>query len=512
MLITVGVFVLLFAVTAKLYKFFLGDYSRMLDPTIPGPKRRGWLGIATDLSISNHYAPHIRWSRQYGKLYSFVLLGHPSIGVADPALAEQVLCHPACTERPDDVYASLRSFLGKHSLLTINGEEWRKARRMLSKTFHSQNMKNFLSIYNSSGRILADVVKQREGPESFDFCTYTLRVTVDIVVQSMFREDLNLQRDHSHPIPQALKLIADEYGERAFSLVRKFNPAASWRFFRANQYLRRVIGEIITRHRAQPHTHDERDLVDLMLEARDESGVGLSDEEIYSQCLTFFFAGHDTTAHTLAWCVHEIACHPEVERRVLAEVDAVLTDRKADLEWTDLPKLKYINCVVKEVLRLHPPAPLFLREASADFELDGHLVRRGTLLDVHAHAIQMNEQVFPDAMTFNPDRFRDEENLKRHPYAFLAFSARERQCIGMTFGMLELKALIALLYKQVVFRQDRLDMPMTMAKVTQLPNQVTVFVYARDGPFAKVVPHVALPQPKEFGEAPPSPPTAECKH
>ena len=140
--------------------------------------------------------------------------------------------------------------------------------------------------------------------------------------------------------------------------------------------------------------------------------------------------GQESTAHTLAWAVYHISQHPDIEQRVIQEAQEVLNGRETP-DYSDLGKLTYIDCVIKETLRLHPPVAALTRASNDDFELGGYHIKKGTYISVNLCAIHVDENLWTDPMIFNPDRFSEENSRSRHPFAFTPFAARERICIGM---------------------------------------------------------------------------------
>ena len=197
-------------------------------------------------------------------------------------------------------------------------------------------------------------------------------------------------------------------------------------------------------------------------------------------------------AHTLAWTLYEIATHPEVEKRVIEEVDSVLGG--ADPSWADLGMLKYIGNVIKETLRLHPPVPVTSRLVAEDTQIGEFTLKKGNIVNIMIHSLHLREDIWPDATRFNPDRFQDEAASNRHPYAWMPFQMRERNCIGMNFAQLEIKTAIACIYQRVVLRADTLLTPRTNGHITQRPEGLFLYVHDRDGPLAQSTPYIALPK------------------
>jgi len=253
-------------------------------------------------------------------------------------------------------------------------------------------------------------------------------------------------------------------------------------FYRCQKNLRHFFTKRIPSRRKELQAGREpKDLMDLLIMSTDdETGQTLSDEDIYSQCVTFFFAGHDTSGHTFAWCCYLIGQHPEVEKKVLEEVDTVLKDKDAP-SLSDLGKLPYLTCVIKETLRLYPPSFNFGRYARdpsqpwmvKNYKMDGDIQVVFSVPTIHTH-----EKYWEDPFIFNPERFLSDQ--LPHPYAFIPFAKGERSCIGQNFAMMEIKTLLCMTFKKYVFRADPLDGPTISSKnMTLCAKSIPLFVRSR---------------------------------
>jgi cytochrome P450 len=221
------------------------------------------------------------------------------------------------------------------------------------------------------------------------------------------------------------------------------------------------------------------DLLGMMLSlgGDSEGDRGLTDDDILSQSLTFFFAGHETTAIALSWCLFYIATTPDVEKAVLAETDTVLADRPA-LAYDDMGRLPYISATVRETLRIAPPVVAFSRVVTADIRLAGKAIPAGTMVSVIPGALHLNDKYWPDCMRFDPSRFLHDDST-RHAFAWLPFSMRERNCIGMNFALLELRTAIATLQRRFVFRADPQWRPVMASVITSGPKTMRLLVRER---------------------------------
>ncbi|KAH0618648.1 hypothetical protein JD844_018037 [Phrynosoma platyrhinos] len=226
------------------------------------------------------------------------------------------------------------------------------------------------------------------------------------------------------------------------------------RFFKACEIAHRHTEKVIKERKAL--LKDERELekiqkkryldfLDVLLCAKDENGVGLSDEDICCEVDTFLFEGHDTTTSGISWILYAMAQNPDHQERCREEIKDIAGKRKT-LEWNDLGKMTYTTMCIKESLRVYPPVPQVYRELNKPVKFfDGKTLREGQL---HYSTI------------FDPERFSPENTSHRHPYAFLAFAAGPRNCIGQQFALMELKLAVALTLLRFQVSPDPANLPL----------------------------------------------------
>jgi len=175
---------------------------------------------------------------------------------------------------------------------------------------------------------------------------------------------------------------------------------------------------------------------------------------MHDEVETFLFAGHDTTSSGLSWALYLMATHQDIQKRVQAELDGILGERRnQQIEWDDLGKMTYLTQCVKETLRLYPPVPIIARELNEDVDIMGCTVARGTYVGLHIYGLHHNVHVWgEDHMEFKPERFSVDEAKKRDAYAFVPFSAGPRNCIGQNFALTEEKVIMARLLHRYTFK------------------------------------------------------------
>ncbi|KAM7394477.1 hypothetical protein PAMP_021280 [Pampus punctatissimus] len=186
-----------------------------------------------------------------------------------------------------------------------------------------------------------------------------------------------------------------------------------------------------------------RAFLDMLLKTTDEDGKGMSHQDIQEEVDTFMFRGHDTTAASMNWVLHLVGSHPEVHSKVQQELQEVFGTSDRPVNTEDLRKLIYLECVVKEALRLFPSVPFFARSIGEDCHINGFKVPKGANAVIITYALHRDPRYFPDPEEFRPERFMPDNSVGRPPYAYIPFSAGLRNCIGQRFAIMEEKVILA---------------------------------------------------------------------
>ncbi|XP_025063520.1 cytochrome P450 4V2-like isoform X3 [Alligator sinensis] len=262
---------------------------------------------------------------------------------------------------------------------------------------------------------------------------------------------------------------------------------------RSLKILHSFTDKVITEKASEKKKHDERKcdfdsncepsgskkrraFLDMLLNAMDNGGNKLSYLDIREEVDTFMFEGHDTTAAAMNWAIYILGCHPEAQKKVHQELDEVFGDSDCPVTVHDLKKLRYLECVVKEALRLFPSVPFFARTLSQDCYIRGFKVPKGTNAIIVSYALHRDPGVFPDPEEFRPERFFPENSSGRHPYAYIPFSAGPRNCIGQRFAQMEEKAVLATLLRHfwVEANQNREELGMVGELILRPNNGIWI--------------------------------------
>ena len=171
--------------------------------------------------------------------------------------------------------------------------------------------------------------------------------------------------------------------------------------------------------------------------------LSMPDEGIQEEVDTFMFEGHDTTTTALYFTTYAIGRHPDVQEKLHKEIDEIFGNSNRQVTNDDLNALKYLDCVIKESLRLYPPVPFISREITEDTKIGVHFIPKDSIADVLIYVLNRDEKEFPEPSLFKPERFLPENSLGRHAYSNVPFSAGRRNCIGQKFAMMEMKVMLA---------------------------------------------------------------------
>lgn len=338
-----------------------------------------------------------------------------------------------------------------NSVIITEGEEWLRQRRMVQPAFHPRRFERYASCMVERARQRLDrwlKVIDTSGGIDTDIDREMTALTLEIIAKTLFDADISAEASDLGRAVEILSTIAVKEME-SFGTLPDWLPLPQkrrkrWAVRRLDQTVRRFIRE------RRESGLDRGDLLSMLLSAVDEEGDGgrFTDEQARDQCMTLLLGGHDTTAAGLIWLFDGLARRPEVASRVHRELDAVLAGREPTAD--DLPRLDYTERVIKETLRLYPPAVgLFMRQALADVEIAGYTLPRHSLVQLFPYVCQRDPRWFPDPERFDPDRFLPERQRALPPFAYFPFGGGPRVCVGNTFAMMEMMMVAATLLQRV---------------------------------------------------------------
>ncbi|HEV8359174.1 MAG TPA: cytochrome P450 [Candidatus Thermoplasmatota archaeon] len=331
----------------------------------------------------------------------------------------------------------LRVVMGD-GLLVSEGDLWKRQRRMMQPAFHRERILQY-------GRSMVQHAQRtargwRDGLE-VDAAQEMANLTLGIVCDTLFGSGPEAAEGE---VAELLPFMSRQVAWRTTALVTL--PAwlptpANARFRRDAVRLDTMIHRLIAERRGAGKPG--MDLLSLLLQMRDEAGEGMTDAQLRDEVMTLFLAGHETTANALSWLWVCLAQHPEVEEKLVAELRAVL--RGDPPSPGDLPRLTYTDKVVRETLRLYPPAWLLGREVARTTTVAGHSFPEGATVWLSPWLTHRDPALFEEPLAFRPERWTDDALRKLPPFAYWPFGGGPRTCIGQPFAMMELVLVLAAL-------------------------------------------------------------------
>ena len=337
-----------------------------------------------------------------------------------------------------------------NGLLLSEGEFWARQRRLVQPTFQLKRFAVYADVMVNKSERLGDGWYGLPESSPIDMEAAMTRLTLEIAAKTFFDIELTQQIDDLRKAVATLSATAvREFGEiihwpNWIPLPRL--RAKKW----AINYLDSTIRQFIAERRKTGE--DRGDLVSMLLAAVDaeDSKTRMSDEQARDEAMVLFLAGHDTTAAGLAWLWYIMGKHPEVQRKAHQEIESVLENNCPD--FSDVAKLPFLGAVIKETLRLYPPAiGIFAREANQQIELGGYEIPKGSIVYAFSYVTHRDERWFPDPERFDPERFLGEKEQKVSPFAYFPFGAGPRACIGAQFALTEMTLVAACLLRRFQF-------------------------------------------------------------
>ena len=353
-----------------------------------------------------------------------------------------------------DFYSHLHDWLG-NGLLISTGAKWRSRRKLITPAFHFSILKDFLPIFNEQSLICVNGLDDyANSGESFDIQSLISSLTLDVICEAAMGVKISAQTSAQSEYVNAVKNLSKYLLKRTKSPWLWPNFMLKVTTFGKNYYKALDIIHSFTRKVILSRVNDQRNVkrsrqafLDILLDASAKGEIDL--DGIQEEVDTFMFEGHDTTSSSISWTLYLLSLHPEVQEKVQQEIDTVWqSDQSLDVK---ISELKYLECVIKEVLRLYPPVTVYGREMREDTLIEGSLVPKGTQFMVFTYGLHMDTRYWVDPEKFIPERFMGDEALNRHPFQYLPFAAGPRNCIGQKFALMEEKVILFNLLRKFKF-------------------------------------------------------------
>jgi cytochrome P450 len=419
-------------------------------PAAPGPRGHPILGSAPAIQRDIIQALMSSW-REFGDIVRFRVPGLSIYLVAHPDHVKHVMVdHHRNYPKVPSVDNKFKDISGE-GLLNSSGEFWLRQRRLMQPTFHRQRIARFGTFMTECTAGMLDRWQvQAKCGEPLDMRVEMQRLSLDILAKALFASDLSREVD---VIGHAVTVEFEHTFRRLQSIINlplSLPLPGNRRFLEARRTLDEIVYRLIAERRAA--AEEGGDLVSMLLQARDEeTGEGMSDQQLRDEVMTMIFAGHETVSTGMTWVWYFLSMHPEVARRLGAELAEVLGGRTPTVE--DIPQLRYTTMVIEEALRLYPPIWLMSRTPLVDDEIGGYAIPSGAMVFVCPYVTHRHPDFWENPEGFTPDRFAPERSVGRHRWAYFPFGGGPRKCIGDIFGLMETQLVVAM-----VAQRYRLDL------------------------------------------------------
>ncbi len=378
-----------------------------------------------------------------------------------------------------------------NGIVATSGPFWRRQRKMMQPGMRPNRIAGYAT---TMVELTEQLTRSWTSGQTRDLRVDLLALTQKIAAKTMFGADVT---GDAAAVGRALDVASREIGAE-FRGVTMFLPG--WlptpgrsrlksAITQVEQVLYRIIDERTAAHPAHDRDHAGRadpgrpdDMLQLLMDARDEAGEPMSARQLRDETMTLYIAGHETTGNTLVWAYYLLSRHPEIFDRMVAEVDLVVGGRQPTM--ADYSLLKYTEAVVKETLRLYPPAWLLMVTASADVEIDGYQVPHGTQVWMSQWATHHDSRWFPDAEEFRPQRWIGDAAADIPGFAWFPFGGGPHVCLGNRFALVEAVLVLATIAQRYRIEvEPGLDLPpqplLTLQPGRDVPARVTL---RRGGP------------------------------
>jgi cytochrome P450 len=372
------------------------------------------------------------------------LLGRSLFVVNEPAAIKHVLIDNAANYQKTEITRRiLEPGLGK-GLITSEGETWRAHRRTMSPAFDIRSIAAYTPVMTTAAEELLQQWRALPAGETVDVATSMMEVTLNIISRTMFSND-------SDDIVAIMERSAGRYQLEMRPNIMDMMGWPKWvaGFPRRNVAARtlgefdRVVDRLIKERSRDPGSYP-KDLLARLVAARDEqTGSGMTAQEVRDHVITIFLAGHETTAMALTWTWFLLSQHPLVEAKLHAEIDAVLGGRVPTHE--DLAKLVYARMVIDESMRIYPPVHTIARQAIGEDILVGQRIPKGSTIMIAPWLLHRHVKLWDNPSVFDPERFSPERSSGRARFSYLPFGGGKRICIGAAFSLAEGTILLATL-------------------------------------------------------------------
>ncbi|MGH7272713.1 MAG: cytochrome P450 [Polyangiaceae bacterium] len=427
-------------------------------PLPPGPNHHPLIQMAR--WIRNPFTVLEEGQRSFGDTFSLRLAGleEPVVIVSSPEAVKDVFALGADEGHAGKANVVLKPFLGEHSLLLLDGAEHLRQRKMMLPAFHGERMSAY-------GRSMIDLAHEAVDrfPLGRPFPAHgpMQSVTLQVIIRTVFGIGEGPRFAELADVLTRTLQVAAWPGLIFTFMQHDLGPLSPWGRFtrlaaRASELLRSTI-----RAAQAKGTQGRTDVLAMLLDARDEGGRALSEDEVHDELMTLLIAGHETTATALAWALRWILPDAPLVRRLRDEIATAGDDPQR------IAKLELLDATVREALRLQPIIPMVARVLQEPAKFGQTALPAGSVVAPAIYLVHRRPSLYPEPERFNPDRFR---TFKPAPWEWLPFGGGLRRCIGAAFAIYEMKMVLGAMLPRVDARLATSDVRVSRRSITIAPS------------------------------------------
>eukprot|EP00898_Chlorokybus_atmophyticus_P005111 jgi/Chlat1/5600/Chrsp369S00858 len=438
---------------------------------LPGPPVQWLLGNLNELRKRQYPECHLEWAQKYGPVFRYCPGAGAAVCITDPELVKTVCVRNFKNfhdRAPPPILANPMAFLG---LVLSTGKYWESARSAVLPLFHTEKLANYGPVMNrKADQLVKKLAVADEDRKPVPISEWFKEMTLHVIGECAFGIDFaqdgaameladattqimgSASLNSNPPLSSMVGILAPSLYKPVLYLMRCFKGSQESCVLRAQNTLAEVARRIVEARRGDPNAENMNDFLTMLMRSTNKhAGRPFSTLELQSQAFEFIQAGFETTSNTLSFALYLISKNPAVEKRMLEEIDQVGRDTVPSCD--DLDKFPYVECIVKETLRLYPTGAIAIRKAIEATQLGGYAVPAGSVVVIAIYAMHHLEQYFPEPEAFRPERFwpGSDEDKDRPAYTYLPFGAGPRMCIGWKFAMQEAKLALVRLYQKYTF-------------------------------------------------------------
>ncbi|OUS26137.1 hypothetical protein A9Q99_19360 [Gammaproteobacteria bacterium 45_16_T64] len=338
----------------------------------------------------------------------------------------------------------LQPLLGSFSLILLQGAAHNRERRMIRPAFQGACLRSYIPLIH---RAVDSTLGKHALDKQVNVQCLMQELTLDVIIEVVFGvTDVERKVAYQDAVRKLLATFTPPLMLLPFMRTPMLGLGPWDRFTKARAVFDTLILEDIDNAKRKSRADDTSgatqpsDVLSTLINLQDEQGQYLSNTHIRDELTTLLAAGHETTANSLTWAIQLISTHPSVESRLVEEL--MTLDENASIE--QVMKLRYLDAVIKEVLRVHPVVPLVMRSVMSDTTLMGYDVAAGTYAGIATYALHMNPDIWTYPEEFQPQRFLDNDYS---PQEYVPFGGGTKKCLGYGFALFEMKSVLFKLYR-----------------------------------------------------------------